>query len=115
MDDNSSSSLSAEQKLALQSYVGSLIKGWLALLGVANLAVLAGAFGYIFFLLPKQMIPEVTKSMESEISEERDRLSKIVQENLVQFGREQERIDDLNRDLEKTNCRKAHYRSMNMG
>ncbi|WP_133510965.1 hypothetical protein [Candidatus Thiosymbion oneisti] len=86
MAENSSSNLSAEQKLEIGSYVGSLIKGWLTWIGIANLAVLGGAIVYIFFILPGEAITEATNRIERKISQAITNLSEQANTNLVKFG-----------------------------
>lgn len=102
MENDSPSSLSAEQKLEVATYVSSLIKGWLAWLGVANLAVLIGAIVYIFFILPGKAVTEATNRVESDISRITKNLSEQVEANLVKFGQAQERFETLNRELKDT-------------
>lgn len=77
---------------------------WFAILGITNLAALAIAFTYIFFVLPDRAVNEARSTIEVEALDQavkiRENLYKVTSEVLVQAGRAQEKADNAKEDSE---------------
>ena len=65
----SSGPLEPEQKLEIQSYVGSLIRGWLAWLGVTNVVVLVTALAYLYFFATDKVSDRAVQVANSRVAD----------------------------------------------
>lgn len=67
-EQQNNSNISADEKLAIQQYVGSIIKAWLTWLGIANATLIVGALIYILFILPNTVSNEAINTVSSSLS-----------------------------------------------
>ena len=99
----SKSELTSETKLLVTEYVSGILKGWLAWIGIANLAAIALGMIYIYFILPNKAVSEAKLLMEDEVSNVTSLLQLKSQNALENLGGSRERVKILSEDLDELN------------
>jgi uncharacterized protein YoxC len=74
---NQGEKLSDSEKLAIQSYVESLVEKWLKRLGLLNLVAILGAFAYIFFVIPDQAASKVFDTYRTQVETIQESITRI--------------------------------------
>lgn len=78
--------LTAELKVVIHNYLNQYLKGWLLMIGFANLIIVIGSLSYIFFILPKYAVSEATAFIEAEFRDQGKHLREITNQALVEAG-----------------------------